>query len=394
MDNQHSLIAPSAAHIWGAPDGCTGYPTMAAAFPQLQPTEDTLTGDAVHELGLELANWRLGGSVSPKFCKTHIVGTIAKNGILLTEELYDVAEIYADDIHFTAIETGIFDGDQIGFEQKIYAPQIHSLSYGTLDSFIFDKKNLIVYLWELKNGHDYVDEFECWQTINYSCGLIHYLLSKKLIHIEDVNALTFHMRIVQPRAYHRDGPIREWKVTAKKLQKYFIILHKNAHKALSPQAELRTGPHCKNCPARLNCEPAIRAGTQLYEASAGPMPIYLDNQALGIQLAIVSRAVEHLTALKKAYTEQITYHLKNDKIVPGWILTPHESALKWVKPVSEITQLGKYLGVDLIKKELITPTQAITAGIPSHTIEKFARRFTSKKLVSDRILKKIFKNEV
>ena len=64
---------------------------------------------------------------------------------------------------------------------------------------------------------------------------------------------------------------------------YINILAGNAAIALSDDAVLKTGSHCRYCPARHRCEPAIHAGIELFEVSARPILIDLTAHEMGLQ---------------------------------------------------------------------------------------------------------------
>ena len=154
-------------------------------------------------------------------------------------------------------KTSVFGGPNFGVEKRVHASQLHELSEGTIDNFIYDARNRNLYVNDFKHGHDTVEVFECWQLINYIAGIITLLGFNGL----DDQTITCYIRIVQPRAFHRDGVIREWKIKLSSLRVYFNILKANIHQALSSNATLRTGDHCKHCCARHACEPALKAAT-------------------------------------------------------------------------------------------------------------------------------------
>jgi len=245
----HSIIPPSSAHRWGASGGCTGSVLMTQQFPDMEESEDAKNGIASHEIGATLINAASIGSV---VMQDKIVGQPASNGIIFTDEMFEAALEYVNDVIDIMRTTHVFGGGQFGIEKSVKAPRIHELSFGTLDTFLFDQRGLNLYIWDYKFGYSIIEVFENWQLINYAAGILEEL---------DINGLgdqeiTVHLRVVQPRAFHRDGTIREWIVKASELRPYINILHINAHKALGPDAICCSGPHCKDCSARVNCDTA------------------------------------------------------------------------------------------------------------------------------------------
>lgn len=375
----HSIIPPSSAHIWGKPDGCTGWVVMAQSYPETEESEEAKEGTASHEVAARmleaLARANLG---YPK--KEETVGTVAENGVVISEEMFDAAELYAQDVGAIMRERGVFGGPNLGIEHRVEAPKIHDLSFGTVDCFLFDRNKGELFIWDYKFGFELVEAYENWQAINYAAGILDFL---------EVNGLqdqyiTVRIRIAQPRAFHRDGPIREWSVKACDLRGLFNILSGNAHKALGPNAETRSGPHCKHCSARHACPAALQAGVKLYEVAAQPAPVELSAEALAVQLAIVQRAKKQLEYLESGYEEQVKGLTRHGKGVPGYRVEEGVGRERWAKPVEEVIALGDMLGHDLRDPKAITPNAARKLGIDEAVIMAYSEKpRTGLKVVPD-----------
>lgn len=375
----HSIIAPSSAGIWGKPDGCTGYVLMAQLYPELEESEGAREGTAAHEPAADmvLAN-ACGGQNFPKF--EDVVGSTASNNVVFTEEMYEGAKLYADDIKSVMQSTGVFGGEGFGVERKVLARRIHELSYGTVDAFLYDRAGAALYVWDYKFGFEQVEAFENWQTINYAAGILDEL---GIDGYQDQN-LTVHIRIVQPRAFHRDGPIREWAVKASDLRAYFNTLSSNAEEALGPNAVTRTGSHCKNCPARHACPAALKAGARLFEVAGRPVPAELSPEALSVQFSIIQRASKQLEYLESGFEEQVKALVKSGQNVPGYRVEQGYGRETWNQPIEQVLQMGEMMGHDLQKKEAITPKQAVNLGIDEAVIKAYSHRpHSGLKLVKD-----------
>ena len=377
MIDEHSIIPPSSSEIWGAPGGCTGWVAMSKQYPDTGDSEDSRNGTASHEIGAELITYWRNESII--LTASHFVGKQAINGVVFTQEMYDGALLYANDV-INVIN--LYDDPVTGVEQRLTMPEIHEKSFGTTDAFVYDSRVARLYVWDYKFGHETVEAFENWQTMNYINGII-----RTLPNIENWNpsSVTVHIRIVQPRAFHRDGTIREWITTLAILQLHFKTLHNNAHIALSPASVIRSGPHCKHCQARHACPAGLKCGMGLFEVSMQPTGIDLTPEALGVQLAIVNRAIKQLEYLQTGFTEQVNAVIKNGSIVPNFALEIGVGRLSWSKPANEIIALGNVLGIDLQKHDAIkTPTQAKQLGIDETVIEAYSEKpKTGLKLVSD-----------
>ncbi len=386
----HSIIPPSSAHIWGAPNGCTGWVIMSQQFPESADSDESKEGTAAHEIAEQLVD---GGTRGVPAWSDNFIDKEASNNVIYTNEMFEAAEMYANDVIQIMRSTGIFGGPNLGIEYKVSASQIHDLSWGTPDCFIFDQKNMHLYIWDFKYGFGLVEAFENWQLINYYAGLVDELNLNGYVD----QKLIVHLRIIQPRGYHKDGPIREWIVKASDLRGYINTLQTNAEIALSPKAKLNSGSHCKYCSARHACDTALSAGIGMYEMSNKPIPINLTPYALGLEYKIVQRAIQQLRFLESAYFEQIKSLIESGKNVPGWIGEHGLSSLKWHKSVSEIIKFGDMMGYDLKKKQdAITPTQAIKLGVDKSLDNAFSKKYnTGLKLVPDNLnnATEIFKNE-
>ena len=291
MSGIHSILPPSSAEIWGPPEGCTGWVLMSQQYPETEDGEEALEGEASHEIATSLINSATRAPTLPG--SENFVGKQATNGIIYTDEMYEGAREYANDVNKVMQERAIFGGLGFGTEQCLTMPQIHELSFGTPDQFIYDTINHELFIWDYKFGYIIYEAFENWQIINYIAGIVELL---NLNGIDDQN-ITVHLRIVQPRAFHRDGSIRQWTVKLSNLRGYFNILHSNAHIALSNDSIIRSGKHCRFCSARHACPAALQAGMTLYETAIKPVPIELSPQALGVQLLIIQRAIKQLEYL-------------------------------------------------------------------------------------------------
>lgn len=375
----HSIIAPSAAHIWGKPDGCTGYVLMAQAYPETEESEESKEGTASHEVGAKMAGAHARAMTGyPR--KEETVGSVASNGVVITEAMYDGAELFAEDVGRVMRDTAVFGGDKLGIERRVAAPRVHELSFGTPDAFILDERNRKLYVWDYKFGFEIVEAFENWQAINYVAGIFDEL------GLDGLADQWFEViiRIVQPRAPHRDGPVREWRVKASDLRAHINTLNQNAEEALSDRATCRSGSHCKHCPARHACDAALTGGVRLYEAASAPVPVELSPAALAVQFGIIQRARKQLEYLESGYEEQIKGLMRSGASVPGYRVEETVGRERWAKPVEEVVALGDMLGHDLRKREAITPNQARKLGIDDAVIMAYSEKpRTGTKVVAD-----------
>lgn len=315
---------------------------MREQVPELQDTSDeSEEGTRVHEI----ASAMIEGFEEP----------LDMRGV--SDEMLQAAWMYAECVREVVDQHPSSTGAVT--ERMVYARRIHPESFGTVDGHLFDKHTGELFIDDFKYGFRLIEVYENWQLINYAAGL----LDTYHINGHDDRNIKIHFRIIQPRGYHSDGPIRPWSIMASDLQGYFDTLSKNAAKSLSDEAELHTGPHCRDCEARHACPAALQAGLQLYEVSAQPTPVELTSEALGVQLRIVKRAIKQLEYVESGLTAQAMGTVRNGGHVAGYRTGFGQSKLKWNVPDDEAGYLGELNGIDLEKRKLVTPTQAIELGL-------------------------------
>jgi len=166
-------------------------------------------------------------------------------------------------------------------------------------------------------------------------------------------------------------------------QRYWPELAAAAAEAMGPNAKLVTGHHCRRCHLRANCPAALQCGMALHETTMIPVMQRMSPESLGLQYAIVDRAMEQMTALSTGFEEQIKALIKAGTSVPGWCMQPTAGREKWVKPVAEVAAMGGLFGVELTKQELITPNQARKAGVPDEILAIYSERKTGLELVPE-----------
>lgn len=386
----HKFLAPSAAHIWGKPGGCTMYPQVAAAFPDT-PSPEAEEGEASHEIGAELID---AGTRAQFPDWKAFEGRVASNGVPFTHDMYVGAKLYADNVINVMRDHGVFGGEGLRVEQYVDIPRVHTdQNGGTPDCSLWAKQQGFLYVWDYKFGFGVVEAFENWQMMDYVAGLLD---------LHDINGHADQythvvLRVVQPRAPHRKGPIREWTVLASDLRSYINQMANNAGEATGPGATARTGSHCKHCPGRHACEPAIRAGVSMFEASATALPMQPSPAAMGAYKSYLDRAYEHIKSLREGFTTQMVAAIKRGEVVPGWTTEPTYGRQTWARPDAEVIMLGQMLGKDLAKPpQAITPNQARNLGIDPALIKQYSTQGqTGFKLVPDdgQQAKEAFSNE-
>ena len=356
----HSRIGPSASSQWVH---CPGSVSMQAGYPNGGHAADE--GNASHWAASEILEHLKAGSDASLDHVASLKGQKAPNGIILTDEHIDNAREYINDIVTTVLARGL-SLSQLHIEEKVHASSVHSESWGTVDCWVYDPIKREVIIWDYKYGFGLVEVFENWQAINYAIGVIDGL------RIPD-RELAVTMRIAQPRPYHPDGSIREWRVQAVELRPYANKLHHAAALALSGTPTITSGDHCKYCRARHGCGSAAKAALAAMDYTGEARITELPPEAIGLELAMLQRASKAIESRLSGLEAQAISMLMSGKLIQGYGLEPGKGRKTWNKPAGEVFFLGKMLGIDLKRKdEPITPTQGLKAGLSKELIAAYS----------------------
>ncbi|HWI05617.1 MAG TPA: DUF2800 domain-containing protein [Acidimicrobiales bacterium] len=348
----HAILAPSSAARWVA---CAGSVLLAALYPETEESPEAAEGTATHWAAQEL----LAGRAID-------VGLVAPNGVVLSDEMAEGAEMYVDHIDDTLKRFGL-DRSALRVEQRVSISAIHSENWGTPDAWFYDHATRTLVIFDFKFGHRFIEVFENWQLIDYAAGIVDGLGL-------DDQATRVEFWIVQPRSYHRDGPVRSWSTVASDLRALWNKLRNAAEAAMRPGAACTPNPECEYCPGRHACEAAQNAAYRAADLARSSVPLELDAGAISLELRILQRAEQAIKARRTGLEEQALNRLKRGEAIPGLATESTTGREAWSKPVPEVVALGQLFSIDLVKPATITPAQARKAGLPAGIVAAYAER--------------------
>lgn len=367
----HSRISPSHLHQTVA---CAASLQLQERIPTEPDTEEQQEGHAAHVVALHAATgelWPIGHTFQYGGREWRV-----------DADMHDGAALYAENCGPWSLP-----GHQ--YEQAVHIRRIHAECWGTPDHWrvtLDGTKPILLELDDYKFGHRYVDAFENHQLAAYAIGV----LDQLGISPGD-DSLTVVLRIIQPRAYHKDGPVQEWRTTPFKLGKMLTVLRNAVAGALVTDPLASTGPHCLDCRARAACRTLQAAATGIvdYSMTADLQP--LDVTAAAVELRILDEAAKRLAARRTGLAAQVESAARGGQRVPWWHMEPNKSNLAWLPNVSvdEAAGMAQLFGVNIRNPpELMTPTQAKAAlkrkGVDEAVIDQYATRPpTGMKLVAD-----------
>lgn len=341
----HSILAPSSA---ARRVQCPGSVPLEAANPETEDSPASADGTATHHAASEM----LTGS-EPE------ISTAAPNGVFLTREMLEAADVYVDYIRRTLAPFGMQPADG-AIEVSLNIPEVHALSHGTPDfrAWLPTTPRRTLFVADLKFGHKVVDAFENWQLMEYASGA----LSQGKVDDLTTDLL---LAVIQPRAFHRDGPVREWRIAASDLRGYINRSAAAAAEALGPDPTFRTGQECDHCRGRHACTTLQRVAYRGVDESSKRQPFDLPPAAMGLEIRILGDAIKRLTARRSGLEEQALAQIKRGQTIPGLAVEQGVGRRQWKLPDEQILGLGTMMGVDLAKPPAaITPTQAAAKGFP------------------------------
>jgi hypothetical protein len=216
--------------------GCPGSLKAEAPFPNESSPYAEL-GTAAHELG--------------EFCLVNghedafaFIGE-EHNGHKVDDNMARAVQVYIDYIRDVAsTEPNICRYEKRFSLDKLDPPMP---MFGTADCIIYGKESGTLYVIDYKHGQGIAVEVEDNAQLKY------YALGAILEIGEKAPVNKVITVVVQPRAMHPDGPVREYSYSRDEIMDFGTELIDAAHEAMKPDAARISGKHCTFCLAAGTC---------------------------------------------------------------------------------------------------------------------------------------------
>lgn len=294
-----------------------------------------------------------------------IESSYAREGTLAHEclELLLTGEVVADPIYTaemighasSAVET-IFDmtpkGATIIAEQKVDLSFIAPEMFGTLDCAIIEHFGTLKII-DYKYGAGYaVDPEDNSQLLYYALGIAH---------LYDYNFKDVELVIIQPRAFHPDGPVRSWTCSMEYLLEWSEALALAVEFTKGKDAPINPGSWCKWCPAAIIC-PALKQDALAQakidfseDLSEVILPDPQEVQILDLSaMLLAADKIETWIEKLRAYAFD---QLSQGKDVPGFKLVEKRSIRKWNDPAQVEYNAHQMFGKKAFETSLLSPAQ-------------------------------------
>lgn len=350
-------LRASSAHRWVH---CYGSVAVCAPFSE-DDSPDAQEGIAGHWAATEPLEGRVVN-----------LGDRAPNGVAITQEMIDGAALY-----HAAVLPRIAAG-WLHVEDTLPMPDIHPQNGGTVDTWGMGYDAWVLHVVDYKFGHGFVEVFENWQLIDYVSGIVSELLRRGALPENYEELLTVELTIVQPRSYHRDGPVRSWRTRLVDLRAQFNLLRDSAALAMRPGAATRTGEWCEHCPGRHVCRTLQNASLQIADRAGDSTPFALDATQTGNELRWLRHARDLLDARITGLSAEALTRIRKGESVAHFRAEHSVGNEKWIPgKEEEVILMGDILGKDVRKPvSAITPTQARAKGIDADVISQYSHRPT------------------
>jgi len=227
------------------------------------------------------------------------------------------------------------------------------------DLVAHDKAAGTLHVVEFKTGHRLVEAYRNAQAVCAASACWEY------------GNFVFHL--VQPRGFHRHGPVRTWAFTKAEMEVEEAILREAADAARRPDPPFVPTPDgCELCAGRHACEALHRSVLAAVEVAGSVVPLDLTGVALARQLDQLETAGALIDARLTGLKVQAETAIREGGSVPGWVMAPGRGSTAWTGTDAEIIAM---LGLTVqAPAKAITPTQAGKLGLPAELLTCITQR--------------------
>jgi len=299
-----------------------------------------MEGTAAHELAEKIL---LRLKKDQPFDLHGTIGTtimVEDNEFEVTEEMVEAVDMYVESVIGVLDKAGT-DSSFLHVEER-FSLEVDKYAYGTNDAFLYRPFNDI-HLWDLKYGRGVVvDVKQNKQLMYYALGAIQG---------RDVKEVVTY--IVQPRAYHPDGPIRKCTYSVEELKYFGEILKIRIDATRKKDAPLVAGDHCRWCRASSIC-PMLKEEANEIAVQDFSKVSTLDLPTMVKLADMQPRIVEYLKDVKN-HLHSIA---EKGSEVPGYKLVKARSNRRWKSEARFVSAFtGKYGNKILAPSKILSPAK-------------------------------------
>ena len=324
----HAVLGASSAHRWMA---CPGSVRASAEAPPRPSSRYADEGTAAHQLaerclrdGTDAAAW-VGNAETVNGAEWEV-----------TEEMAEAVQVFLD-----AVRGAVGAGDTLLIEQRFDLTSVYDGMFGTNDACVLSPARGTLSVFDYKHGKGHAVEARGNPQLRY------YALGA-MLHTGASGIHTVEAAIVQPRAPHRDGPVRRETVPAMDLFEFTADLRAAAKATEDPAAPLRAGDWCNFCPAAGTC-PALRdkaLETAMADFAGVTIKVPADPGVLDpVDLARLLDGADLIDKWLAAVRAHALHLAESGVVVPGYKLVDKRAVRKW-RDDGSVPQALSGLGLD------------------------------------------------
>jgi hypothetical protein len=242
---------------------------------------------------------------------------------------------------------------------------------GKVDLFWIQDRAL--WIWDYKHGMTWVPAVENWQLLVYAVALVSSPAPAGARPEVDFDRV--HLCICQPRAFDPEGPVKVWTVSVDDVWRYSARITSAVLAAAHTENPPSTpGSHCLWCSGRGVCPALGRAASAVWGYVSGSTYCPPGMEALGAEIDILKVAADLIKARISGLEADALARMNRGEVLPGWDRVQKFGNLDWTVPIDQAAEIVDLSGIDIRKKSLLTPLQAIAAGVPREIVEVMAAR--------------------
>lgn len=384
QERKHSKYSPSRAEQFFA---CPGAPNLLARTPARPKDRYAFEGDMGHkvfETALMNGIWDAARAIDASEYGLGVLEEYLQNDPVRIKDFKVSINDALDYINILLDDIQIKYGDAHIFVETRVNPPIASSpddAAGYCDVAIYSAKARHLWVIDYKHGVGIVKAVVGnKQVMQYAAGFLYDVTTPVDASLVDKVTLA----IVQPRAFHAQGPIREIDMTPLELTDYLMDLDIAIEKCMAHDAPLIPGPQCDMCEARSTC-PAAQMGalqiispemTEPKHIAAGlPEVTLIDTGRLGY-------IYQHLDMVRGwcKDVEKRIYELNMQGVsVPGTKLVAAKAEREWFgEEEDRVTKLAALIGCK--KEDLYRKPQAMPiTEVEKIVVEAFKERVGRKR---------------
>ncbi|MFQ0815745.1 hypothetical protein AVM02_07485 [Brucella anthropi] len=360
-ERAHAILSASGSHIWL---NCTksGELSMHPDAPQRRGSVYAAEGTAAHDLAETCLR-------EGKDADLYI--GLDFQGFKVTPEMADAVQVYLD--HVRGLPYGVYyieQGVSLSALWEREGKKCPTPLFGTSDFLALCGATLHVV--DYKHGVGVPVEAEGnTQFMYYGLGGVLHALQQGYVLPKFIT-----MTVVQPRAPHKDGPVRSWTIPTIDLFVWAdTVLMPAVMSVIAGDTTYQTGQHCRWCPHAGQC-PALRkqaltvARTQFDDVSATPPnPNLIPLEELGAILEQAELISSWVSQVRAVVSEAIEKGHKID----GWKLVPKRATRKWTdeEAVSTIIEANH-----IVTDDFYTPPQIKTPAQVEMILKRDKRKLS------------------